>query len=190
MTKKTTKATAKKAAEAEVVYTPEQEAEIQQNYDNMSAEEKAKLEDPSLLVKKESRKATLARMLAKYIDQSLTKDIAKEIMLEVYPAVEKVRKDRGPTIAHLIVSMMVENAENPQYTDEEIIEAVKEEFQDAKADKKHVAYYRSAINVVLTKPEKARHLNLLPVNDKGKPDLTVLPLVKVQTNSRGDKVIV
>lgn len=180
----------KKVEEVAEVYTPEQEAEIQKQYDNMTAEEKDKLEDPSLLVKKESRKQTLARKLAEYTGQTLTEEIAREIMLEVYPTVEKVRKDRGPTIAHLIVSLMLDNAENPQFTDEEIVDLVQQEFPGKKADKKHVAYYRSAINVAIKDPTKARHLNLLPLDEDGKTDLSVLPLVKVQVNSKGDKVIV
>ena len=180
----------KKVEEVAEVFTPEQEAEIQQNYDNMTAEEKAQLVDPSELVKKESRKQTLARLLAENVDNVLTKELCKQIMLEVYPSVEKVRKDRGPTIAHLIVSLMLENSENPQFTDEEIVEVVQQDFPGKKADKKHVAYYRSAINVASKDVAKARHLNLLPVDENGKPDLSVLPLVKVQVNSKGEKVIV
>lgn len=180
----------KKVEEVVEVYTPEQEAQIQQDYDAMTPEEKEQLQDPSLLVKKESRKQTLARMLAENIDNVLTKELCKQIMLEVYPSVEKVRKDRGPTIAHLIVSIMLENSENPQFTDEEIVEIVQQDFPGKKADKKHVAYYRSAINAAIKDVAKARHLNLLPVDETGKPDLSVLPLVKVQLNSRGEKVIV
>ena len=182
----------KKTTKKEVVaeeYTQEQEAQIQANYDNMTEAEKANLEDPSELVKKESRKQTLARMLAKFKDEVLTAEVAKEIMLEVYPAVEKVRKDRGPTIAHMIVTMMVENREKPTWTDEEIVDAVQTEFEGKKADKKHVAYYRSAINVALKDISKARHLNLLPTTEDGKPDLSVLPLGKVIINSKGEKVL-
>ena len=179
-----------KIVETEVEYTPEQEVAIQAEYDAMSPEEKDKLQDPSMLTKKPSRKQELIAILNENMDLVLTQELIEAIVYRVYPAVQRERKSKGPTIAHTIIELMLQNAEDPQFTDEEIVAVVQQEFENAKADKKHVAYYRSAINQALKDVNKARHLNLLPVDEDGKPDLSVLPLVKVVLNSQNKKVVV